>query len=664
MGALPPGRLPGTLLRSARSVVRSAIGDTAQRFDPRLREGEAAFWRIVPGTHGLADALERLRATTGHLPVRVEDQPRALEAFAERFPAAAEGLVSQAEQASRGMFVLFGEERLLGVRPDWQLDARSGRRWDPRTMSRKLPVSFEDGSDIKWPWELGRLQHLPAVAHAFQLTGRARYAQLVLSQIEGFIDDNPYRRGAQWMSPMDAAMRAVSMSWAFELCAGAAEPLLRAKVYRSLWAHGKFLASHLEEATLVPGNHLLADLLGLTWLGCLYPSLAGAPRWRREGLRRLRRELAVQVLPDGGSFESSTGYQRLVFEMAALAALIAGANDEPVADLVGVVRRMGAFTANVLQPDGRVPQLGDNDAGRVWSFVKRPPNEHRYLPPLAALMTHDAGLARSVPFDPEVQLLLGSEAAERHARLASAAAPALPRVRVQAASGIATCRHEGFFALFAAMPPGQVGLGGHHHNDQLSLLLFDGKDLIVDPGTYAYTADPAARNRFRSSHAHAVPELDGREPETPSSDLFFLPQRGETQLLAGEETVGGARFQGTLRFGHGLAVERSVVLHCDPPMIRIEDRVLDNPGGTHTLTLRFPLAPGVQVEAEDGVARLLRPGLRAWEVRGVSGPAAALSVEAGEYSETYGSKVASSVLVATAIATAPFTLGIELRVVA
>jgi hypothetical protein len=660
VAALPSRRVPGSLLRSTRSALRSAFGDTQQRFDPRLREGESAFWRIVPGAHGLAEALQRLHATGGRLPVPVEALPRAMSEFAMAFPGAAEDLIAQAEQSCRGVFVLFEEERLLGVRPDWQLDARSGRRWDQNGASGKLPVTYEDGSDVKWPWELGRLQHLPAVAHAFCLTQKTRYAELVLAQIESFIDDNPYRRGVQWMSPMDAALRAVSMSWAFELCKGEASPSQQAKIYRSLWAHGKFLTSHLEETALVPGNHLLADLLGITWLGCLYPGLSRAGRWRVEGLRRLRRELAVQVLSDGGSFESSTGYQRLVFEMTALAALVARANGEPVSDLAEILRRMGSFTAAVLQPDGRVPQLGDNDAGRAFRYFRRPPNDQRYVPPLAALIAEDASLASSNPFDAEVAILLGPDAADRHAKLAKTG-QSRPSVRVLRESGVATYRHGELFTLFAAMPPGQGGLGGHHHNDQLSFLLFDGADLIVDPGTYVYTADPAARNRFRSGRAHAVPELDGSEPETPSGDLFFLPQRGDTRLTAADETADGARFQGTVQLKQGLSIERTIEVRRGPPSVRIEDHVSDRAGGTHTLTVRFPLAPGFRVELGDDHARLSCSRRRSWEVRRVIGPATAFAVEPAEYSETYGSKVGSFVLLLTTTATAPFTFGVELR---
>ena len=56
---------------------------------------------------------------------------------------------------------------------DWQIDFKSGYRWQENHVSSRLQYGHEPGVDIKVPWELARLQHLPqlAVAYAASRTG-------------------------------------------------------------------------------------------------------------------------------------------------------------------------------------------------------------------------------------------------------------------------------------------------------------------------------------------------------------------------------------------------------------------------------------------------------------------------------------------------------------
>ncbi|HEX2189489.1 MAG TPA: hypothetical protein VHG51_11355, partial [Longimicrobiaceae bacterium] len=56
---------------------------------------------------------------------------------------------------------------------DWQLDFKSGFRWSERTWSADVPYGHLPGVDVKVPWELARMQHLPQLATAYALAGRA-----------------------------------------------------------------------------------------------------------------------------------------------------------------------------------------------------------------------------------------------------------------------------------------------------------------------------------------------------------------------------------------------------------------------------------------------------------------------------------------------------------
>jgi len=53
----------------------------------------------------------------------------------------------------------------LGYHPiDWQKDYKSGYRWSEKTWYMDQPIAPALGADIKVPWELSRLQHLPRMA--------------------------------------------------------------------------------------------------------------------------------------------------------------------------------------------------------------------------------------------------------------------------------------------------------------------------------------------------------------------------------------------------------------------------------------------------------------------------------------------------------------------
>ena len=79
--------------------------------------------------------------------------------------------------------------------------------------------------------------------------------------------------------------------------------------------------------------------------------------------------------------------------------------------------------------------------------------------------------------------------------------------------------------IISCGPNGQGGLGGHAHNDKLSFeLCVGGEDIIIDPGTYVYTADPEWRNRFRSTAYHnTVMVADEEQNPVKETELFALP---------------------------------------------------------------------------------------------------------------------------------------------
>lgn len=77
---------------------------------------------------------------------------------------------------------------------DWHVDFISGYRWSPATYGPAVPLAHRPGVDVKLPWELARLQHLPhlACAHALGFEGAGREFR---NQVLDFLGANPRAGG-------------------------------------------------------------------------------------------------------------------------------------------------------------------------------------------------------------------------------------------------------------------------------------------------------------------------------------------------------------------------------------------------------------------------------------------------------------------------------------
>jgi hypothetical protein len=122
-----------------------------------------------------------------------------------------EATLAYADAVLRGEYPLMGYgSPHLGIHPNWQCDWVSGKSW-PLEDSRTIQVVRHDGSDVKAPWELSRLQWSPVVARAYVLTGERRYREALRSLLTDWIERNPVGKGVNWTVAMEAGLRGISL---------------------------------------------------------------------------------------------------------------------------------------------------------------------------------------------------------------------------------------------------------------------------------------------------------------------------------------------------------------------------------------------------------------------------------------------------------------------
>jgi hypothetical protein len=471
-------------------------------------------------------------------------------------------------------------------------------------LCRDGPSRGEPGlaGDPKLIWDYSRAHPL--------FTNAAAAGRATLDDCAAFIrrwrEVNNDTNGAAWSCAMDTAIRAVNWILADALFDGAlAECSERLPFAADLHRHGQSIWRRLE-ARVINSNHYLANLLGLELIGAVFPEDPDARKWLSFAREEFPRALLTQTRADGGLNEASLRYHAFVTEMALLFRLVMGTPLPAAAEVR--LRQMCQIVADFKDASGDVFPIGDDDSGRVLA------------------MDAASSLGRA-----EILLQLASTVLDEP--FGSAAQSVCPQ------SGW-WIRRAGDFTL--ALDFGGVGLnglGGHAHNDDFSFCLeWKNHPIIVDPGTFLYTSDPTARNRFRSTAYHNTLQVDELEQRVLTSSVFAMP--GSDKALeatsAGEDAWVFER-----RVADRASHRRTVTMKKE--QLQIGDQI--EATGKHRLRWYFHLHPSVRGQVAPQGFVLTVPGLGALELTS-DAAAQELKLNSSEHSAGYAKRESSHVCVA------------------
>jgi uncharacterized heparinase superfamily protein len=394
---------------------------------------------------------------------------------------------------------------------------------------------------------------------------------------------------------MDSAIRAANWLFAMEFFTHNSNLLDKeflTKVYSSLYDHGFYIRRNLQKIDSITTNHYIAGISGLLFISLYCPFFEKSKEWKEFALKALEAEIEKQIYPDGCDYEASTSYHLLVLEIIFYSLLLC--------ERAGVflpksynnkLKRMFEASLYYLKTDKMAPQIGDNDNGRYFKLSNKPILEHKYLLILAATYFKDKNFKlKHFEFDEEAFWVFGNKGKELYDNLPSRKEPITSKVFPNA--GWYIMRHEDTYCFISCGPNGQNGNGGHAHNDKLSFeLMLDGKDIIIDPGTYVYTPYPVERNKFRSTESHNTIQFNGCEQnEIPKKNMFSLPDSVNIKYATLKETADQIRFEGEIQYLN-FTHKRMIILDKKHSNLQITDKI-------STLKpvmakLRFHLSPDV-----------------------------------------------------------------------
>ena len=403
-----------------------------------VRPGQAAHWARLRVQRTLLRSGPQLAARWltrgGPDPVGAAGWPAGFQSADARMP----DQWLTAAQLRDGKIQLLGVVTDLGEPPDWR-QADAPLLW-------RFHLHYWD-----WAWGLAAEQD--------DLLARAVFARLWRSWQAA----TELGRGDAWL-PYPAALRA--WSWCGQHAALVAGSDLEPEFTAELARHAGFLRRHLEYD--VGGNHLIKGIKAVAGLAVFFAD----ERLLQRALARLARQLAVQILPDGGHYERAPAYHcQVLADLIDLAGLLRSAGRPVPGELARAIARMRRWLGVVLGPDGRVPLRGDGFPVH-WELIAA----LRPVPPgdLPLLRLPDTG----------------------YARLAA----------------------HGWHVLAYVGEPGEPGLAAHAHADTLGCLAWlDGRPVLADTGTSAVAPNPTAAGRLSAVRVAGL--LDVKETSSAPAGL-------------------------------------------------------------------------------------------------------------------------------------------------
>ncbi len=387
-----------------------------------------------------------------------------------------------AELAAKNCFEIFGKVICFEDKIDWHIDPSSKKKptqWK-NAFYQDIKININNTTsfdkyhpDIKVPWELSRLQHLPALSITSDL-------KTFNVHVNSWIDNNPFLIGVNWVCPMDVAIRAINLIYGFYLSKDPREEFTT-KLINSLYDHAIYLENNFE-IFYKPNNHYIADLLGYFYLCFLFDHIKHFQKAKIKTYKKILEQFNLQIQDDGTCYEGSTSYHKLVTEMFLHFYYLCKKNNIDLPEyFLDRLKKAEQFIKDCTDGSGNFVQIGDNDSGKILSnaidILKKTFNVN---------VSKQSQLSHYPNF------------------------------------GISIIKNNNWHITYKHPTYNKKQPTGHFHQDVLSITLsYDGIPILVDPGSYIYTANKAWRNRMRGYDSHNTFYLNSNN-DLEKQDLFLL----------------------------------------------------------------------------------------------------------------------------------------------
>lgn len=506
-----------------------------------------------------------------------------------------EKIINKADKVCNHIFNILGSEDVnLGKKINWHKDFKSETEWDLKYYTNLDYENLDDNSDAKVPWEINRFHHLVTVGIAYSITRNERYSKEFKDEIKDWMKINPFCYGINWVNSMEVAIRAINWIYTYYFLKGAViEKAFWNEFINMLFLHGRFIRKNLE-STIPKENHYLSGIVGLFHLGIFFNQTKEGKRWLKFSKEELEKEIINQVYKDGVNHEASINYHRLVTELFLLSYIYGNKNGIQFSDQYkSRLEKMIEFIMYYTKPNGKAPIMGDMDNGRISDFWLEDFNDHRDIIALGAILFKRKDFKKYGLFGQRLTWLVGNDGYKTFENLNSLESELKSKTFEK--GGFYIMRNEQIYLIIRCGDIGRKGFGGHGHNDALSFELnIDGKDIIIDPGSYVYTSNIKLRHLFRSTKYHNALVIDNEEiNKIDIKDPFNMEEYANAECILWQTDSKKEIFAGQ-HYGFGTTYRRKIEWDKIKRTILITDKIFDR--NKHDLKLNYHLSKNIELK--------------------------------------------------------------------
>lgn len=476
----------------------------------------------------------------------------------------------EADHIISGRWPLFNQTIKFSGEKKWHTDFLHKNRgaidymFDDQAYFDDIQISpgetFDHVKDVRVVWELNRLQVLGQLGFAYQKTNDTKYVHYFTELIDDWQKQNPYLLGANWLCPMEVSIRAINLIVAFDYFKHAhIDDVFWQSYICLLYDHMHFLEHNWEYYDGRTSNHYLSDLVGYFYLTWFFDDLQGIATKQDWVIAEMYKEWDKQIQSDGTSYEGSTAYHILVTELFYLYYVLCDQMHVKLPQAyMQKLQHMFHFVNACKMNEQQSITIGDNDSGKVlWCSLPNHIIEQMKSKTDQSEIHHFANFGLSI---------------------------------IKNKTWHVSLRHH----AYQNRQP-----SGHFHNDAGNVTLaIDGIPILVDPGSYCYTASAEWRNHFRSAEQHNMPFLKDHEPVKFDERLFALALPEAQKLSIADKKILQTSQRLYDRFG--LTLTRK--LNIENNVLVIRDFAQASSSKIEDLTLRFNFvfAPEISLKKVDG----------------------------------------------------------------